>query len=79
MKFPRLIFLSRLISDVFSVPSKSRDTVGFFWRPGQKCVSARTFSHSSEIRNPLTFWSLGLRKLLLRSRRSTLERIPVVP
>src|SRR5271165_2763730 len=70
MKFPRLIFLSRLIPDVSSVPSKSRDTVGFLRRRFQKYSSAHTFSQSSDLRNPLVFCPPGPRRLLLRSRLS---------
>ena len=79
MKFPRLIFLSRLIPDVSSVPSKSRDTVEFLRRPFQKCVSARTFSQGSDTRNPLVFCPSGPRRLPLRSRLSTLKRISPGP
>jgi hypothetical protein len=79
MKFPRLIFLDRFIPDTSSLPSESRYSVDFQRRRFQKCVAGQARFNGMETRNTLVFCSLGQRKLLLRSRLSTPEKIPSSP
>jgi hypothetical protein len=79
MEFPRLIFLDRSIPNASSLPSESRYFVDFQRRRFQKCVSGHVRSNGMETRNTLVFCSLGPRKLLLRSRLSTPEKIPSSP
>jgi hypothetical protein len=76
MKFPRLIFLDCFIPNVSSLLSESPYSVGFQRRPLQKCVSEHARSNGIETGNTLVFCSLGPRKLLLRSRLPTPEKIP---
>jgi hypothetical protein len=79
MEFPRLIFLDRFIPNASSLPSESRYSVDFQRRRFQKCVSGHARSNGMETRNTLVFCSLGPRKLLLRSRLSTPDKIPSSP
>ncbi len=79
MKFPRLIFLDRFIPNASSLPSESRDSMGFQRRPFQKCLSGHARSKGMEARITLVLCSLGPRKLLLRSRLPTPEKIPSSP
>ena len=54
MKFPRLIFLDRLIPNASSLPSESRYSVGFQRRPFQKCVSGHARSNGMETGNTVS-------------------------